>query len=103
MLYQRRNVPFAFPQRGQFQRYDLEPVKQILTEGSLFHHPLQVTIGRGHNANIGVERLFPTNPLELLLLQNPQKFNLCLQRHVTDLVEKEGALLSQLKLPLLLP
>ena len=48
-------------------------------------------MGSGDDADIGADRLAPTDAGELALLQNPQQPGLRLGRHVADFVEEQGA------------
>jgi len=67
-------------------------MEQVFPEPPFPHHRLQITMGRGDHADIHGDRLRPTDPLEGLLLEHTQQFDLRAGRQIADFVEEEGAL-----------
>ena len=66
---QLRNVLAALAQRRQLQRKDLQAEVEVLAEGTVGDHLLEVAVGGGDNADIGAERLGAADSLEGLFLQ----------------------------------
>jgi hypothetical protein len=52
-----------------------------------------------YDPHIDVNLFFASNGLHCLFFQDPQKLNLQIYRHVTDLVKKQSPVVSQLKSP----
>ena len=59
---------------------------------------LQVAVRGRDQPHVGPDRLVAADPLERLLLQQPQDLGLERQRHVADLVEEERAAVALLEL-----
>ena len=57
----------------------------------------EVSIGRGHQANIHMDGARAAQPFEFVLLQNPQELGLQFERNIADLVEKQRAAMGQLE------
>ena len=55
-------------------------------------------MGGGDDPDVGLDRLVAADPLELLLLQEPEDLALEHRRHVADLVEEEGPAVALLEL-----
>ena len=79
-------------------REDVEPVEQVLRGTGRRRPAVQVLVGGGDHADVGADRLVAADPLELLLLQQPQHLGLRRRRHVADLVEEERAAVGLLEL-----
>ena len=63
----------------------------------LFHHPKEVAVRRGDEADVDLDRLRTADPLELLLLQDAQQLRLELERDLADLVEEQRAAVGHLE------
>ena len=63
----------------------------------LFHHPKEVAVRRGDEADVDLDRLRTADPLELLLLQDAQQLRLKLERDLADLVEEQRAAVGHLE------
>ena len=87
-IHQQRNVLDPLTQGRHFDGEDVQAIEQILTEAARLDHLLQILVGGGNDAHVGVLGLVAAHPLEGPLLQNPQQLDLHRQRHVADLVEK---------------
>ena len=59
----------------------------------------QVLVGGRDDANIDTDHVLATYTTELALLEDPKGFGLGGQRHLPDLVEKDGPLIRQLEEP----
>src|SRR5579862_8341422 len=89
-LCERQNILAAFPQRRNAQRDDVEAVVEILAKMMRTDFGLEVAIGRGDYSRIDVDGAFAADPLEVLILQEAQKFGLESRRQVGDLVEENA-------------
>ena len=103
MRGQDRDVLHPFSQGWQLDLDDVEPIKQILTEFSLFHEALQRPVRRSDHAHVDLDCPCSTHALERPLLQNSQQFDLHSGRHITDFIQKNGAAVRLFKPPLALP
>src|SRR5207244_1791050 len=52
LLDERRNVRLPFPERGDGEMNDIQPVEQIVTELALRDHVLEVTVRCGDDADV---------------------------------------------------
>src|ERR1700686_4484671 len=92
----------ALPKRRHAHREDVEPVVQVGAKFLFVHHRLQVPIRGGYEADVGSDRSVAAHALEFLVLDGAQQLRLEFERHLTDLIEKQRALVSQLEAPNLL-
>jgi hypothetical protein len=53
-----------FPQRRQWSRENADAVPQILAKGPPGDHVLKVSVGRGHDTDIGPKRSLAADPFE---------------------------------------
>jgi hypothetical protein len=98
-LAEREHVGSSFAKRRNADVKHLQPVVQVLTEVAAFNCFLQVTVRRGHDADIRFLQPSPAKPLELALLQDAQKLGLRRQTHLADLVQEQHATRRELDLP----
>ena len=98
MSDQRRNVFSSLPQRRQYQRKNIHPVKQILTEFLLAHPGFEIVMRRYHHPHIHAYRLIATNAFHFCFFQHPQQLRLHGQRHVANLIQKNCAVIGLLEL-----
>ena len=96
------NVVGPFPQRRQLDGDDVDAVVEILAELSFLHRFLEVHVGRRDQPEIGLDRLRPTDPLDLAFLDGAQQLRLQVEPQVADFVEEQRAVRRQLELPELL-
>ncbi len=68
---QQRDVLSSFPQARQHDRYDLEPVVEVLAEVSLPNRLRQIAVRRRDDADIHLQVPDAPDALEGLLLQEP--------------------------------
>ena len=52
MRGQDRNIMTAFNQRGNSQRQNVDPIKEIATETSLRHLPTKIATGSSDDSNV---------------------------------------------------
>ena len=57
MLYQRRDVFLALPQRRQVNCHDVQPVVKILAKAARCDFRIQISVRRGDNAQIDLAPL----------------------------------------------
>src|SRR5262249_33802876 len=68
-------------------------------EGALRDGLVQITVGGGHHAHVGLQHAAAADALELALLQYAQELGLRGERHLTYLVEEENAARGLLDVP----
>src|SRR5690348_17543943 len=95
MMHQHGNVFLAIAKRRQFNGEDVEAVEKIFAEFAVVHILAQITVGCGDDAHVDTQSPDATQPLKLTILQHAQKLWLQFQRHLTDLVEKEGSFVRE--------
>src|SRR5215831_18376460 len=88
----------ALPQWKQNNGKDAETVVQIAAELTSGDAVLQITVGGGNDAYVGLNGLVTPYTFKLLCLQDPQDLRLGQRRHIADLIEKERAARTLLKL-----
>ncbi len=69
----------------------VDAIVKILPKMTLIDQDLDVAIGGGDHADIGLDGLVPAEPLEGLVLQHPQQFGLQTEGKLAELVQKQGA------------
>ena len=79
-------------------RQHVEAVEEVLAEAAGCGQRLQVLVGGGDDAHVGVDRRVAAHALELLFLQHAEQLGLASPGHVADLVEKERAAVGLLEL-----
>ena len=101
-LGQLRDVVGPLAQRRHLDRDDVDPVVEILAESSFLHRLLEVDVGGGDQAELGLDRLGAADPLDLALLNGAQQLGLEVEPQIADLVEEQRAVRGQLELAQLL-
>jgi hypothetical protein len=97
MIGQQQNVIPPRPQWGNLDGDHIQPEKQILSKRALFHQPIEVFVGCGHDADIYFPRTTGPDHTDLSFLKYPQQFDLHAHAGFTDLIEKHRATLRRLK------
>jgi hypothetical protein len=97
------DVVAAFPQGRQVHIEDAQPVEEVAAEPTGGHLSRQIAVRCGDQADIGLERRSPTQPLEFALLQHTEELDLHRGGELGDLVEKERSAGRQLEAPGLPP
>jgi hypothetical protein len=93
-----RDRVLAIAQRGNGDRYHVEPVVEILPEGTVAHGRLQVPVRCGEDARIDPHIALAAQPRELAVLEHLQELGLQTRMHLADLVQEDGALIGILEL-----
>ena len=88
---QLQDVVEPLAQRRQRDLEDAEPVVEVLAELAALHRRVQVAVGGGNHADVGVEHARAAEAHELALLEHAQQLGLHRRRHLADLVEEEHA------------
>src|SRR5712664_290237 len=91
LLGEEHHVLAALAQRRQVNRKDAEPVVEILAELTERHGVCEVLVGGDDEPKVSLERRGAADALELVLLENAEKFGLDVRREFADLVEKQRA------------
>src|ERR1022692_2250279 len=99
---QKGNIALPFAQGRQVDGKDMRPVVEIGAKLLLLNHAPEVLIGRGDHSYVHLDGAAATETLDLLFLQNAQKFRLEFQREVADFIEKQRAAIRGLKTSLAL-
>ena len=97
MLQNQKDILPPLPERRNPYRQSIQPVIQILPETSVRHLLLQLLIGCCHDPHIHMDHLAASHPHNFPLLEHPQKLHLKGGTHALHFVQKEGALVSELK------
>src|SRR4029079_2198568 len=71
-----RNVASALAECRQLDRNDVEAIEEVLSKRALRLQLLEVTIGRGDEANVDANSLDAANALELALLERAKQLHL---------------------------
>ena len=95
--HQQRNVFGTLAQGRNSDGNHIQAVVEVASKLFFIYHFLQVAIGCGHQTDINFLRLRAAKAFEFPLLQGAQKFWLNFQRNVSHLVQKQRALICQLK------
>jgi hypothetical protein len=94
VFHQKRDIFLAFSKARYFDLNDVESVIKVLPKPSRFHVRFEVPKARGDDSDIDVRGLRIAHAPDLTLLEDPQQFNLKIQWELTDLVQKDGALVG---------
>src|SRR5262249_57461788 len=101
--YQGRDVLGSLAQRRDMDGEDIQAIVKVVPEAPFLDHPGEVAVRRRDHADVELDRPGAADPLELLLLEDPEELRLKLQRDLAHLVEEEGAALGHLEASDLLP
>src|SRR5260370_17609828 len=99
IFHQQRNIISSFSKRRNSNRKNLEPIKQITTEGPAGHGCVQVTIRGGDDANVDLDGLCASHPLEFPFLKDSQERNLSVGSQFADFVQENRSAVGQFKAP----
>src|SRR5882672_1094335 len=97
MADQPRDVIPALAQGRQDEREDIESIIQVISESTLGYHLGQIAIGGGDQTNVHANRPRAPQTLEFLFLEHAKQLRLQLERNVAHFVEKQRALVCELK------
>ena len=91
------DVVWSFSKRRHAEGYHMQPVIQILAERSLLHHLLELAVGGRDDPHVDLALLGGADRQEDTFLKDAQQLDLKSRRHITDFIEKERALVGDLK------
>src|SRR5262249_9549018 len=97
-LAERQNIGWTFAKRRQRDVEDLKAIIQILAKIPARHRLTKIAVGRRQHPDVRGELARPAQPLELPLLQDPQKLRRRLGAHLTYFIEKQASSAGQLDL-----
>src|SRR5204863_6204010 len=70
---------------------------QIAAKLLFLHHPTEIAVGRGDDADIDMNRPSAAQTFELLLLEHSEQLDLQFQRNFPHLVEEDRSAVGQFK------
>ena len=85
------DVFFAVAERRKLHRDNVQTVVKVFAETYFENFFFEVAVGGSNDAHVNVARLVGANGADFVILDNAQKFDLSVQRHVADFVEEYGA------------
>src|SRR5690606_5757896 len=97
MLDEQGHVLTALVEIGHMDQYHGKTMIQVLTKIALPDFLLEVLVGCRYYTNIDLDLLVATDTRNAVLLQCAQHLGLRRQTHITHLVQKKRASVSQLK------
>src|SRR6202453_32782 len=86
-----RNILPSLAKWWYLNRKNIQPVKEILPELIVADHQRQIPMGRRDEANVNMNGLVASQPLEFLFLQRPQQLWLQLQTNVVNFIQEQRA------------
>src|SRR2546426_2151354 len=90
-LGQGKDVLAPLAERRQRDLEDAKPVVKVLAEIASGQRRLQIAIRGRHDAQVGLERTGPPQPLKFALLEDAQEFGLDGRTHLPHLIEEQNA------------
>src|SRR6516165_6813341 len=91
MCGQKSYISFAFPERRNLQRKDIETVIEVFAKVTRAYVFLQISIGGCDDTHIRLPGSVLAYTFITLLLQHTQQLALELQRDLTNFVQEEGS------------
>src|SRR5580692_3153009 len=95
MPHQSWNILDTLSQGRNVDREDFQTVVKVFAKRSLFDHGGQIPMRGCNQADVNLMRTVAAEPLEFLLLQDPQQFRLKFQRDIANLVKKQRAFVGE--------
>ena len=92
MLNQKVNIIPTFLQRGKTHGKYADSIVEVLSEFFLLHHGFQVLVGRCDDADIHRNHFETAHGHDFMFLQDAEKPRLYGERHLADLIQKDGPL-----------
>src|SRR5262245_42540970 len=89
----------ALPQGRNLNGCDADAIEEIASKAAGAHVGEQIAVARGHQPELNLAWAVAAEWIDLTALQDPQEVGLDLERHLPDLVEKEGPRVGRLDLP----
>ena len=97
MLHEEGNVVATFPECGQLDRNDVQPIVEILAERPVSDHPWEIRVRGSDHADVDLDGMRVSDAFELALLNHAQQLGLKGRAHRPDLVEEDRALVGLLE------
>ena len=94
---QYRNIFVSLSQRRQSNGKNIQAIIEVFPKGLLTNRLEQIAVGGGHDANIDLDRRRAAHAIEFPLLQDAKQFHLCFVGDFANLIQENGAAVSQLK------
>ena len=94
VLDERGNVFFPFSQGRQKNGNDMDSVIEVFTKKVLLYVIFQIFIGGDDEPDIHFHYFFAAHGVEFSFLKHPQQLGLNPEGHISDLIQKEGALMG---------
>ena len=94
---QERDVLLALAQRRHGDVDDVQAVEEVVAEFALAHQFLEVLVGGGDEADVGLDGLVAADALEDAGIEHAQDFDLGVGVDLADLVEEERAAVGLLE------
>src|ERR1041384_3373091 len=95
MQDQRFEVRRAVPERRYVDRKNIQAMKQVVAEGAVRNHLLQVAIGSGNYPNADGDLSIFADREHLIFLQDAEQLRLQRQVQVADLVQEQHAAIGR--------
>src|SRR5208337_1362876 len=93
----KRDIICPLPERRNFNRNNIETVKKIFSETSVFNCRLKVLIGRRDDSDVNIDSLGTAYPLKRTFLQDSEELHLKHLRHLPYFIEKYSPSVRKLK------
>src|ERR1700687_1236707 len=97
IFHQQSDILFSFSKGRNLNRKNLEPIKQITTEGPSGHGCVQVTIRGGDDTNVDLDGLGASYPLGFPFLKDSQERDLSGRGQVAHFVQENRSSVGQFK------
>ena len=94
---QHEDVFAALAQGRQAQADHVEAVKQVFAEGAVFDALLEVLVGGGDDAHVGLDGVVPADAVEVPVAEHAQQTRLQIKGHVADFVKEQRAAVGLLE------
>src|SRR5690554_5514943 len=94
VLHKKWDILFALSKARHFDLDHIESIVEVLPEPAGFHVGFEVPKARGDDPHVDIRGLRIAHAPDLTLLEDPQQFNLKIHWELTDLVQKDGALMG---------
>ena len=101
VLDQRGEVVRPLAQGGDSQGNDVQAVVEILSKAAFANGLLRVHIGGGNDSDVNRDRIAPTDPIDLALLQDSEQLCLQVNGDLRYFIQEQRAAVGKFKLALL--
>src|SRR6266566_8716548 len=91
------NILGALSQWRDADRKNIKPIIQVGAELAVFDHFLEVAVGCRYQPNVDFLGSSAAQPFKLAFLQCPKQFRLNVDGDISDLIQKERALVGEFK------